>query len=650
MRTKLALLLLPFLVGAAITFGRPAHATCHNELTDAAGDGSPAHEDHTYSYFPAADITAAWMQPAVGYPAMEFGVSTKEAFERTSGQNFNVFFFLDIDADASNNDPDGTRAGADTAYSLLWGAENREWKTIAWSYDASSDTWISVQDNSILFAPLDLGDGFIIHVPYELVPEDTHVPFRAAVAISEKESETSTRSMVDTAPDGEGAKSACEDGEHVTIGTTQDDGPSESAAPTSTERNPLVTFLYGLVILLLLGGTFYTVNTKTKEARGKQKAGGTNEGKDQADDEKDENQQDDSESEDEQTEEITDKKETPVAVVPGEKITCDCLRCSLYICVGSKSDKAIGSALNLGKAIKRDTEAGGKKRCCVRVMHFRSKSMQLGRYVGYSKKGALEWKKFAKRKEGIEKDGHAEVCMWNEVMIVMHGEKKSKVKAVVQNIAHLIPKAPIKRLVLYYCGGGATLPEAEFKALAATLGRRLKNIPKECRPSYVELFIAPTVSFKDIPTYTVLSINKDGLTSFEGKMMKYTADEKGKVQQIGNEVPSGRLFGCVELGELESTPAANASTYMSHWRRICKLPLSEIRRYRTLIRKANMRTKKGKLIEPPKCRKEVMGDKIENTLEQHGAEPISPAELDDLAEKSSRAIKKAVKARIKASR
>lgn len=101
-----------------------------------------------------------------------------------------------MDNDPANNAKSGTRAGSDTAFSLLWGTENREWKTVAWSYDSSADTWDSRIDPSILFMPLDMENGFIIHVPYEIVPKDTDVPFRATVALSKDQ-----QSMMDSLPD-----------------------------------------------------------------------------------------------------------------------------------------------------------------------------------------------------------------------------------------------------------------------------------------------------------------------------------------------------------------------------------------------------------------------------------------------------------------
>lgn len=177
-------------------FPRVALAGCHSDLKDSVDDGLAVASDDIYSYFPAADIVAAWMKPADNYPAMEFGVTTQGAFQYGDGQNFNVFFFLDMDNDPANNAKSGTRAGSDTAFSLLWGTENREWKTVAWSYDSSADTWDSRIDPSILFMPLDMENGFIIHVPYEIVPKDTDVPFRATVALSKDQ-----QSMMDSLPD-----------------------------------------------------------------------------------------------------------------------------------------------------------------------------------------------------------------------------------------------------------------------------------------------------------------------------------------------------------------------------------------------------------------------------------------------------------------
>lgn len=574
-------------------------ATCHNELKDSTNDWFSVKTDDKYTYQPFADITSAWMQPANYYPATEFGIITKQSFKTGNKYNYNIFFFLDIDNDTSNNAKTGTRAGSDTAFSLLWSVENQKWVTIEWKYDSISDNWDSKVNLSILFMPLDTENGFIIHVPYEILPEDTNAPFRATVATSK-----GVESMMDTSPDWEGKMSSCNNEKEWTITIIKKNDNENISTNTEIDKetnNNLYYILLSLVAIIFLGG----IGMKIK------------------------------------------KNEDNSA--PEEEITCKCKKCSLYICVWSSSDSAIGSALNLGKAIKRDTEADEKERCCVKIMHFKSQSMQPGRYVRYSSKGKLEWKSFGKQSEGVEKNIHSEVCIWKEVMIVMHGEKKSKVKTVIENISSLIPKAPIKRLVLYYCGGWATLPETEFKNLASILWKRLKKIPKECRPKYVELFIAPTVSFNDEPTFTVLSINKSGLTSFEGKMMKYIADEEGIVTKTGNETPKWRLFGCVELGNLESTPEANTGTYISHWRRICKLPLSEIRKYREYIKKTNKKIKieKDKFKEPPLCKKEVNAEKIEKVLKDYNREPFSKDELDDLVEKKWSEIKKALKEKIK---
>jgi hypothetical protein len=220
--------LIMMLVIAAVCMAS-TFAFCPDDITDPLGDMGQLQTEGSMLDLGYTDIVSAWARPAYDYPAIELGVRVAEQVPNRPDVNFNLFFFFDSDENIENNDPAGTRAGADTAFSLMYGLERQERNTLTWSYDADTKEWNASADQGILFA-LD-GDMLIMHVPFELFPEVDCHSWRAAAAAAKGE-----ESSVDTVPEGEGnLQRCCTEGEKIISGIPEQSEPvSEPVADTPT--------------------------------------------------------------------------------------------------------------------------------------------------------------------------------------------------------------------------------------------------------------------------------------------------------------------------------------------------------------------------------------------------------------------------------
>lgn len=620
-----------------------ANAGCMDILRDNVGDVSPVQAGQILLDIKYTDIVDAWVRPADGYPATELGVRTTEPIPFRSPTHYNIFFFFDTDGDVSNNEQTGTRAGSDTAYSLLYSQEDMNWHPIIWLYDPETGEWSSNKQNPVLWAS-DYG-GFIMHVPFDLIPENADWPWRVAVAASDDDGATSG----DTYPDGDGELVTCpkEDPEIISgVEQSDDESTTDGEKITSEESSGFPWWIWLVTIVVLAGGI--TVGKKIINNGTENPPQTPSTPKDGPNTPSDTENAPQGPSEPVQVDksgeeggESSPSEEEPVAM-DSERVTCTCPTCRAFIVIGSQRDRAIGSAFNLGRAIKRDTESPESNvpqaDRCMKVVRFSSTRMTYGERVTTNGSGGdVALQRFSNRERLFAEDGWDDVCLWKEVILVHHGESKSKVKKIINNIRQLIPRHPIERLILYYCGGEGTLPIPEFRSLARELGLRLKMIPEECRPERVHIYMAPSIDLAGEETFTKLVVEQQGLVSFEGKMKHYTVDENGNITEHGNEAPpNGQLFGNVDLGRLNTNNTLDAEAYRDHWRRIARLPLSDIRRYRERIKEAGLE-------EPPLAPKEAKAAEIERMIEEAGLDQMSADDMERLVERPNREIRRALR-------
>jgi len=583
--------LVALLAAAAFVAPVSAFAGCDRAVRDALEDTRRIMPEGGLLEVPFTDIHEAWVRPADGYPATELGIRPTEPLMFLPGVNVNAFFYFDGDGDRGNNAPDGIRAGADSAYSLIYGTDRGEWFTKSWRYDAASGEWRGEENPSVLWA-LD-GGALIMHVPFEFLPKGTDAAWRAALAAF-LDGET----VGDSLPDGEGELIDCLDDEAVVVSGLREEprstpGPeADQAASPSKPRWPWLVALLVISSLVSLAKQGLD-KTRKQPVPSEEPSGQRNE----------------------------------------EERSCDCPSCRAFLVVGNPRNQAIRGAANLGLAIKRDTEKPGsgvsEKDRCLKVVHFHDDGLDDGRRVESDGRGAvLDLDKFSSRAEILAEEAFDKICLWKEVMVVHHGERRSHVKNIIRGLGELIPRAPIERLVLYYCGGERTLPQAEFRALASDLGRRLKKIPEKCRPSAVHVYLAPTVDYLRKPVHTKLLLEKGkGLVSFGGLMKHYSVDEEGVVTEHGNEAPpGGQLFGNVPLGQLHDDKRRDSEVYKKHFPKLGAAPVSELRRYREIMDEAG--------IDQPRRRhkKEIMADEVDAACDAAGKPRMSAEQLDLLTE------------------
>jgi hypothetical protein len=625
-----SLYLLPFAAQAQFNPNN-IDGRCPGPFIDAPNDAVPV-SDRPLLETAEGDIAFAWVMPASDYPAMELGLQFYEPLPVYPEVDFNGFFFFDQDRDRTNNDPAGPRAGADFAVSLMYGAQDRTWNTVVWNYDSVASEWNGRLNPEVLYA-FDSG-GIIIHVPYDLFPEDADWPWRGAAALSDGEAD-----RFDSYPDTSGEQVTCgPDGEEPTIisglpQSTDEAGPKANGANSEPATNragePWWVYLWAVVIF---SGLISMALKGLRERRARGSAGG----------DAPKPPQEPSAPPPAEPKPPQETPAPPPAEPEEEEDPCRCPKCRLFIAVGGQRDRAVSSAANLGRAIKRDTLAADNldnDDRCIKVVHFTDNALTRGRYVAGGANDSLEWQNLRSRTVTTA-DHYGEVCLWQEVIVVHHGERKSKVKKIMQSLQTLLPAKPIQRLVLYYCGGEGTLPQAEFQALASSLGRRLKQIPERCRPEQVDIYLAPTITFGGKEHFTKLVIEQTGLISYQGQMKHFTVNEDGVVTAHGNQrPPGGQLFGEVPLGQLGANPNLDAQAYRDHWREIARLPLSDIERYRERIKDAG-------LPEPPTTPRERQKQGFVELLGEARAGQISAAEWDELVElRSKRAAREWLRAK-----
>ncbi|MFC1638948.1 hypothetical protein ACFL26_01610 [Patescibacteria group bacterium] len=325
----------------------------------------------------------------------------------------------------------------------------------------------------------------------------------------------------------------------------------------------------------------------------------------------------------------------------------------MFVSIGSRDNEAIASAVNLGEAIRRDTELPQfgvpEDRRCLKVAHFDDSRFRGGNYVTTDGRGgSVERRPFRGLDQLRQLDGHRDICIWKEVMLVHHGESRTHVKNIIESVERLVPQAPIEKLVLYYCGGERTLPTREFRRLAANLGRRLRRIPEECRPERVHIWMAPTVEYTRRARFTKLLLEQAGLVSFQGKMKHYSVDQNGNITDHGNEIPDeGQLFGDVPLGRLGQRDIHDAEVYLGHWRKFRDAPLSELRRYRRAIDELKEHERehnpRRRIDDPLLHPKEAKAAEIERLLDEANLPRFSEQEMDRLVERPKREIRRALR-------
>jgi len=578
----------------------PALAFNAGSVNDAVGDNTVVKSDHAPLDVAHTDITSAWARPAFDYPAIELGVSLSSPIPDRSPHDFNLFFFLDVDRVTTNNDQSGTRAGADHAYSLMYASTLGQWRTVSWNYDAETGEWLWEEDPRVLFGIYP--ERIILHIPPEYFPEGDCPAWRAAVAASDGKSATDG----DTLPDGPGELiDNCDpESEPVVVsGLNEPYRPEEPKKPAPIAEGDFDWWRYLVAALFLGGGVIL--------------AGGAAKGKKKPQD--------------------GEEKPEPKEEEEEEEKKC-CRTCSMFVSVGNPDDVPVRSAANLGMGIRRDTEKSTTippDDKCIKVAHFHFDTFEKGRRLTSDGQGGeLDIKNFNTLDQYFKAESHKDIDLWKEVMIVNHGERSLRVKNVIKNFTRLIPEKPVLKVVFYYCGGGRTLPQAEFRKLARELGRRLKQIPEECskfKKKEVEIYLAPTVGYcknRKKPLYTKLAIEQQGLVSFEGKMTKYTVNEKGEITHHGNvDMREKQLFGNTELGILHSNEIADANVYYEFWREVCCLKYSEIQKRRRIIKK-HMKSIPSFNKPPRECPLEKKANLIQEKLRKAKVKELTDDEMD----------------------
>ncbi len=572
------------------------------DVNDVKGDNTLVRPNHELLEVSYTDITSAWARPAFDYPAIEFGVALSSPIPDRSPHDFNLFFFLDIDRDALNNDQAGTRAGADRAYSLMYASDVAQWRTVSWSYDSESDEWLWEEDPRVLFGIYP--ERIIMHVPPEYFPEGYCPAWRAAIAASDGKGATNG----DTLPDGTGELiDGCDlENEPVVVSGLNDPyhPPEETIKPAVTTEKDFSWWSY-LAAALFLGGGMVLAGRSTKKNK-KAASNGC---------------------------------EDPEPKQGEQREKKCCHTCSMFVSVGDPDDVAVRSAANLGMGIRRDTERSmttAPDDKCLKVAHFHFDTFEKGRrLVSDGQGGKMDIVEFNTLNQYFKDENHDDIDLWKEVMIVNHGEKALRVKNIMRNFTRLIPKKPVLKVVFYYCGGGRTLPDVEFKKLARELGRRLKDIPEECNKhgrNEVEIYLAPTVGFckkRKKKLYTRLSLDKNGLISFEGKMTKYTVTKEGTITCHGNiDLREKPLFGKTKLGILHSNAVTDANAYYEFWGEVCCLKYSEIQKRRQII-KENMKHIPTFTKPPTICLTEKKANLIQADLRKAKVKELTDQEMDN---------------------
>lgn len=162
--------------------------------------------------------------------------------DRPSGKA-NVLFYVDGDADTTNNAPDGIRAGMDREFSIEYTEELGWYADYRW-YNAPEDFWATNVKTTMRFTAKNTLISFFI--PFEKLSGDLAPNWRAAIAVSD-----GTYTQVDVAP-GVGFPPP--------IGQAY---PTENFSTTSTPSNmswPLVALL--ILAACVLGNTLCTLQKK----------------------------------------------------------------------------------------------------------------------------------------------------------------------------------------------------------------------------------------------------------------------------------------------------------------------------------------------------------------------------------------------------
>jgi hypothetical protein len=104
----------------------------------------------------------------------------------------NVIFYVDSDADTSNNDADGIKGGADREFSIEYNQENGWYTDYRW-YNAPEDFWAMNLETTMVPSVNDTDVTFT--VPFSELPEDVIPRWRAVTAVSQGD-----KTQIDVAP------------------------------------------------------------------------------------------------------------------------------------------------------------------------------------------------------------------------------------------------------------------------------------------------------------------------------------------------------------------------------------------------------------------------------------------------------------------
>jgi len=207
------------------------------EVVDPLGDVLDRTGKEAQIQFPSADLQSAVLKKNELAQTWDITFTVGGIIPIRPSQPTQFLAYFDRDGDRTNNEFQGIGVGMDAVFIIQWTEEDEEWQTRFRWYNPPAEFWARDMETDVSFEIS--GNEVVFQIPFEEVPGDIELVWRAVAAVSEGR----TITQVDAAP---------------TVGFPPAIGETLPKAPNFDQKwyeNPFLWLVAGLSVaaLVLLG-------------------------------------------------------------------------------------------------------------------------------------------------------------------------------------------------------------------------------------------------------------------------------------------------------------------------------------------------------------------------------------------------------------